>query len=339
MDQEPIEPGDATNYSAAQVERGRQLVARDDNAEAQQVHTRLELGDLVLEAVGGSPVSRFAADIGITIGMANEYRRIAVACDAELRTLLATSAVIVPYSVLREVAVGYSLDKAAKEEERASAEVAESNRRGRVEKLRALMGEDGRTRVTAKEIREAIGAVPIPNSASAMTPARYVEQVATRVDVREAVIAHLASDPESVRTVTAAYLVDRPAALKAAVKADPEMAAHVRAAVDRRPQLETGAVIPTQNPSPEDTLAELVSALGGGKPSEDAQLAQWRKQLSDRLSGIRLLLDQFPASDVAVRADGALHTRIRLLASDMTAWADEACAETRPALRIVGGTS
>ncbi|MER5996436.1 hypothetical protein [Streptomyces viridosporus] len=186
-------------YSSEQVELGRKLVARDDLLTSEKQRTRLEIGDLLLDVApmgneepsNGSRelIRAFAADIGMTAEMAREYRGVAAGCDSALRQVLAESDVTVSYSVVREAALGFSLPKETREAENALGREERARRRqDRWEILLRMLQEPGRRRVTAQEFRAAIGARPIPNSASAMTAEKIVEQL-DRPDVRSAVMA------------------------------------------------------------------------------------------------------------------------------------------------------
>jgi hypothetical protein len=181
------------------VELGRKLVARDDLLTSERQRTRLEIGDLLLdvapmaneEPTSGSrePIRAFAAEIGMTAEMAREYRGVAAGCDSALRQVLAESDVTVSYSVVREAALGFSLPKETREAENALGKEERARRRqDRWEILLRMLQEPRRRRVTAQEFRAAIGARPIPNSASAMTAEKIVEQL-DRPDVRSAVMA------------------------------------------------------------------------------------------------------------------------------------------------------
>ncbi|MEU8523388.1 hypothetical protein [Streptomyces sp. NPDC048577] len=186
-------------YSTEQVELGRKLVARDDLLTSEKQRTRLEIGDLLLDVApmaneepsNGSRelIRAFAADIGMPAEMAREYRGVAAGCDSALRQVLAESDVTVSYSVVREAALGFSLPKETREAENALGREERARRRqDRWEILLRMLQEPGRRRVTAQEFRAAIGARPIPNSASAMTAEKIVEQL-DRPDVRSAVMA------------------------------------------------------------------------------------------------------------------------------------------------------
>ncbi|MGA4960522.1 hypothetical protein [Streptomyces lavendulocolor] len=186
-------------YSSEQVELGRKLVARDDLLTSEKQRTRLEIGDLLLDVApmgneepsSGSRelIRAFAADIGMTAEMAREYRGVAAGCDSALRQVLAESDVTVSYSVVREAALGFSLPKETREAENVlGREERQRRRQDRWEVLLRMLQEPGRRRVTAQEFRAAIGARPIPNSASAMTAEKIVEQL-DRPDVRSAVMA------------------------------------------------------------------------------------------------------------------------------------------------------
>ncbi|MFJ4126115.1 hypothetical protein ACIP3U_32935 [[Kitasatospora] papulosa] len=186
-------------YSSEQVELGLKLVARDDLLTGEKQRTRLEIGDLLLAvapmdtdkttSASSEVIRAFAADIGMTAGMAREYRGVSAGCDSVLRKVLAESDVTVSYSVVREAALGFSLPKESREAEKAPAKAdRERRRQDRWEILLRMLQEPGRRRVTAQEFREAIGARPIPNSASAMTAEKIVEQL-DRPDIRSAVLA------------------------------------------------------------------------------------------------------------------------------------------------------
>lgn len=186
-------------YSSEQVEHGRKLVARDDLLTSEKQRTRVEIGDLLLdvapmgndESSDGSRelIKAFAREIGITAEMAREYRCVSFRCDSALRQALTESDVTVSYSVVREAALGFSLAKEVRDAENAlPKEHRELRCRARWETLLRMLQEPDRRRVTAQEFRAAIGARPIPNSASAMTPEKIVEQL-DRPDVRSAVMA------------------------------------------------------------------------------------------------------------------------------------------------------
>ncbi|WP_330242621.1 hypothetical protein [Streptomyces sp. NBC_00525] len=181
------------------MELGRKLVARDDLLTSEKQRTRLEIGDLLLDVApmgneepsNGSRelIRAFAADIGMTAEMAREYRGVAAGCDSALRQVLAESDVTVSYSVVREAALGFSLPKETREAENVLGREERARRlQDRWEILLRMLQEPGRHRVTAQEFRAAIGARPIPNSASAMTAEKIVEQL-DRPDVRSAVMA------------------------------------------------------------------------------------------------------------------------------------------------------
>ncbi|WP_331446613.1 hypothetical protein [Streptomyces xanthochromogenes] len=93
------------------------------------------------------------------------------------------------YSVVREAALGLSLPKETREADNALERQERARRRqDRWEILLRMLQELGRRRVTAQQFRAAIGARPIPNSASAMTAEKIVDQL-DRPDVRSAVMA------------------------------------------------------------------------------------------------------------------------------------------------------
>jgi hypothetical protein len=202
-------------FSGEQVERGRRLVSRDDLLTNEKQRTRLEIGDLLLEvapigeneAHNGSKkiIAAFSRQIGLADKTAIEYRSVASYCNGSMRERIAQSGVTVAYSVVREAAIGYSLDRTVKDDERAlPTEVRAQQVQARFDALLRLIAEPGRKRVTAQEYREAIGAQQIPNSASAMTPEKIAEQLA-RPEVREAVFAAVAEDPEMVREARMAF--------------------------------------------------------------------------------------------------------------------------------------
>ncbi|MEV7907332.1 hypothetical protein [Streptomyces anulatus] len=235
-------------YSSEQVELGRKLVARDDLLTGEKQRTRLEIGDLLLAVApmdtdktandSNELIRTFAADIGMTAGMAREYRGVSAGCDSALRKLLAGSDVTVSYSVVREAALGFSLPKETREAEKALAKAdRERRRQDRWEILLRMLQEPGRRRVTAQEFRAAIGARPIPNSASAMTAEKIVEQL-NRPEVRSAVMAS----------------VMEPAFLVEALAADPMAELKIRDSLAQVAQV-TGS---RQNTPPEETDDRLV---------------------------------------------------------------------------------
>ncbi|MDG9688388.1 hypothetical protein QC334_37705 [Streptomyces sp. DH18] len=236
-------------YSSEQVELGRKLVARDDLVTGEKQRTRLEIGDLLLavapmdatEPTNGSNglIRAFAADIGMTADRAREYRAVSAGCISAHRKVLVDSDVTVSYSVVREAALGFSLPKETREAENALAKADREHRRQeRWEILLEMMQESGRRRVTAQEFRAAIGARPIPNSASAMTAEKIVEQL-DRPDVRSAVMAS----------------VMEPTFLVEALAADPMAELKIRDSLAQVTQV-TGSR--QNNPPPEENDDRLV---------------------------------------------------------------------------------
>ncbi|MFD4115541.1 hypothetical protein ACFWSJ_18970 [Streptomyces niveus] len=246
---EPCAREAGTVYSSEQVEHGRKLVARDDLLTSEKQRTRLEIGDFLLdvapmgndESSDGSRglIAAFAREIGITAEMAREYRCVSSRCDGALRQALAESDVTVSYSVVREAALGFSLPKDVRDAENAlPKEDRELRRRARWEILLGMLQEPDRRRVTAQEFRAAIGARPIPNSPSAMTPEKIVEQL-DRPDVRSAVMAS----------------VMEPAFLVEALAADPMVELKVRDSLAQAAKV----VTPTEDSSaPRETDDRLV---------------------------------------------------------------------------------
>ncbi|MFK0121177.1 hypothetical protein [Streptomyces sp. NPDC090994] len=205
-------------YSLEQVERGQKLVARDDLLTSEKQRTRLEIGDLLLEAEpmdddelsNGSHdvIRRFAAEIGITAEMAREYRRVSSRCSSALRQVLAESNVTVSYSVLREAALGFSLPKEIRDAEKALPMEGRKRRcQARWDILLEMLQKPGRRRVTAQEFRAAIGARPVPDSASAMTAEKIVEQLG-RPEVRSAVMASMMEPAYLVEAFAADPMVE-----------------------------------------------------------------------------------------------------------------------------------
>ncbi|MEV7951996.1 hypothetical protein AB0O74_34130 [Streptomyces rubiginosohelvolus] len=240
-------------YSSEQVELGRKLVARDDLLTDEKQRTRLEIGDLLLAVApmdtektttGSTELIRaFAVDIGMTAVMAREYRAVSAGCNSAHRKVLADSDVTVSYSVVREAALGFSLPKETREAEKALPKADRERRcQERWETLLGMLQEPGRHRVTAQEFRAAIGARPIPNSASAMTAEKIVEQL-DRPDVRSAVMAS----------------VMEPTFLVEALAADPMAELKIRDSLAQVAQV-TGS---RQNTPPsEETEDRLVMQLG-----------------------------------------------------------------------------
>ncbi|MBM7168818.1 hypothetical protein JQK87_10410 [Streptomyces sp. G44] len=90
-------------------------MSRDDLLTGERQHTRLEIGDLLLEI---APETRkedersfrqvgfaFAAEIGISADTAREYRRVAAEYGARLREQVRAAGMTVSYSVIREAAI------------------------------------------------------------------------------------------------------------------------------------------------------------------------------------------------------------------------------------------
>ncbi|MEU1123856.1 hypothetical protein ABZ371_09825 [Streptomyces sp. NPDC005899] len=236
-------------YSSEQVELGRKLVARDDLLTDEKQRTRLEIGDLLLAVApmgtdkttnGTNELIRaFAADIGMTAGMAREYRGVSAGCSSAHRKVLAESDVTVSYSVVREAALGFSLPTETGEAEKALPRAdRERRRQDRWEILLRMLREPGRRRVTAQEFRAAIGARQIPNSASAMTAEKIVEQL-DRPDVRSAVMAS----------------VMEPAFLVEAFAADPMAELKIRDSLAQVAQVTSSR---ESTPVPEETDERLV---------------------------------------------------------------------------------
>ncbi|MFI5796210.1 hypothetical protein [Streptomyces sp. NPDC051677] len=205
-------------YSSEQVERGQRLVTRDDLLTSEKQRTRLEIGDLLLEVAPMSDdesskgsdevIRRFAVEIGITAEMAREYRCVSSRCGGALRQVLAESDVTVSYSVVREAALGFSLPKGVRDAEKAlPVEGRKLQRQARWDILLGMLQTPGRRRVTAQEFRAAIGARPVPNSASAMTAQKIVEQLA-RPEVRSAVMASVMEPAYLVEAFAADPMVE-----------------------------------------------------------------------------------------------------------------------------------
>lgn len=283
-------------YSSEQVDLGRKLVARDDLLTGEKQRTRLEIGDLLLEVApmdndepsNGSRelIRAFAADIGMTAGMAREYRCVSAGCDGGLRKVLAESAVTVSYSVVREAALGFSLPKETREAENALAKAdRERLRQDRWEILLRMLQEPGRRRVTAQEFRAVIGARPIPNSASAMTAEKIVEQLA-RPDVRSAVMAS----------------VMEPAFLVEAFAADPMAELKIR-----------------------DSLAQVTQVTGSGastsltEETDDRLALQFRRQVNLLYGLVEMhpeqiinIADEDMLNDLEKACEGVVHWAQRL---------------------------
>ncbi|MFF7400578.1 hypothetical protein [Streptomyces murinus] len=267
---EPCARTSESAYSIEQVERGRKLVSRDDLLTNEKQRTRLEIGDLLLEVApldndepskgSGDVMTRFAAEIGIDMRSAREYRCVASGFDGTLRHALAESGVTVSYSVIREASIGFSLPK----DERGQ------KRQARWDILLGMVREPGRRRVTAQEFRAAIGARPVPNSASAMTPTKIVEQLG-RPEVRSAVM-------ESV--MAPEFLVE-------AFAADPMVELKIR-----------------------DTLAQLTQVTGSnaGIPnSEEAVEDRLVLQFRRRVNLLRSLVEMHPEQVINIADDKTLN--------------------------------
>lgn len=194
-----VEPSarDVPCFSPEQVERGRRLVGRDDLLTGERQHTRVEVGDLLLEIAPDlrkedehafrQVVADFAAEIGISADRAREYRRVATEYSPHLRELVRATGLPLSYSVIREAAIDTAgSGKAAPERWNALLEMLESAARS------------GK-RVTAQKYRQAIGARLTVDAGIGLTPDRIIQQLA-REDIRSTMVDCI-TEPQFLREV------------------------------------------------------------------------------------------------------------------------------------------
>ncbi|ALO97708.1 hypothetical protein [Streptomyces griseosporeus] len=197
-----IEPcaREAPPYSPEQVERGRRLVRRDELLIGERQHTRLEIGDLLLEVSPEADsetdsnarrsVAAFAAKIGISVDSAREYRRVAAGYRGELRDRVAAYGLTISYSVIREAAIDAAGSGMPAEERWAI--------------LLRMLDEavSSGARLTAQKYRQAIGARLTLDAGIGLTPDRILQQL-DRQDVRAAVVECI-TEPRFLRDVVLA---------------------------------------------------------------------------------------------------------------------------------------
>ncbi|MFJ6384735.1 hypothetical protein ACIQI7_32595 [Kitasatospora sp. NPDC092039] len=157
------------------------------------------------------------------------------------------------------------------------------------------------------------------------------EALMERPEGRSAIVDAICRDPEAARAVTAAYVADKPAVVRAVLKADPDIRKDIPGLPPQRTRDEVTEQV---------TLQEISAALGATDPSAATEHARWESSLSKLLTTIRKGLDQFPPDIVAAQASTETLERIQYLAEDIARWSKRLNTEQhRPALRIIGGTS
>jgi hypothetical protein len=85
---------------------------------------------------------------------------------------------------------------------------------------------------------------------------------------------------------------------------------------------------------------ELVQVLGGGKPSDDLLLAEWREDFAKAMGRFSDFVSTwYPADSVADKADDDLVQVVTYLAEEVAQWAKTIIDSRKPGLRLVGSTT
>jgi hypothetical protein len=203
QENEWVEPCAGREFTEEDVQFVLALTGRSDRSTRAQLGDRLAVGRRLHEIapkdhpdgrlVGVARLKELARRTGLEYATACDYRDVAVGLDrSPVSERLAASGVTYSWTVLREVVLnrgGSPLSPSARWE-------------CLVEELETCQTA-GLSRLTGERFRAALGSTPIPNSATAMTPAKIVDQVSSRPDVQAAVLAAVAQDDALKRAVAA----------------------------------------------------------------------------------------------------------------------------------------
>ncbi|AQU64911.1 hypothetical protein [Streptomyces niveus] len=203
QENEWIEPCAGRDFTDEDVRFVVSLTGRSNRSTRTQLDDRLAVGrrlheiapkedaDGRLSAAGR--LKELARRAGLEYSTACSYRDVAVGLDnSPVLKRLDDSGVTYSWTVLRETIVnggGSPLDLAARWE-------------CLVKELESCRKED-LSRLTGERFRAALGSTPIPNSATAMSPAKIVDQISSRPDVHAAVLAAVAGDEALKKAVAA----------------------------------------------------------------------------------------------------------------------------------------
>ncbi|MEU9398059.1 hypothetical protein AB0D86_49865 [Streptomyces sp. NPDC048324] len=198
-----VEPGAGRDFTEDDVQFVLALAGRSDRSTRTQLDDRLAMGRRFHDIAprhhpdgrqpGAARLKALAQRTGLEYATACDYRDVAVGLDnSPVLDQLKASDVTYSWTVLREVVLNRGCSPLGAEE-RWACLVAE------LERCRAA----NIKRLTGERIRTALGSTPIPNSASAMPPAKIVEQISQRPDVQSAVLAAVAQDEVLKKAVAA----------------------------------------------------------------------------------------------------------------------------------------
>ncbi|MFF3699053.1 hypothetical protein [Streptomyces sp. NPDC002221] len=154
-------------------------------------------------------------------------------------------------------------------------------------------------------------------------------------EARAAVLGAVKADRDATRAIAASYLMERPALARAVLREEPELAAV--AAAERAPHPDNAGVREQEDAT---MLHELVQVLGGGKPSDDLLLAEWREDFAQALGRFSSFISSwYPADEVTEKADDDLVKVVEFLSRDVSEWAMAISESRKPGLRLVGRQS
>jgi hypothetical protein len=198
-----VEPGAGRDFTKDDVQFILARAGRSDRSTRAQLDDRLAMGRRFHEIAprqhadspqqGAARLKALARLTGLEYSRICDYRDVAVGFDnSPVLERLQASDVTYSWTVLREVVLNKGFSPLSSEERWAC--LVEELERCRADSVHRLTGE---------RIRAALGSTPIPNSASAMTPAKIVEQISHRSDVRSAVLAAVVHDEGLKKAVAA----------------------------------------------------------------------------------------------------------------------------------------
>ncbi|MFD4479397.1 hypothetical protein ACFWPU_25220 [Streptomyces sp. NPDC058471] len=203
QEDEWIEPRAGREFTDEDVRFILSLTGRSDSSTRTQLDARLAVGRRLQEIapkehpdgrhVGVARLKELARQTGLDYPTACDYRDVAVGLDnSPVLSQLDAPGVTYSWTVLREVILNRSVSP-----------LQLSARWERLVVELAACREANLPRLTGERIRAALGSTPIPNSATAMTPAKIVDQITNRPDVQAAVLAAVAHDDTLKRAVAA----------------------------------------------------------------------------------------------------------------------------------------
>ncbi|GAA1333534.1 hypothetical protein GCM10009647_074760 [Streptomyces sanglieri] len=156
---------------------------------------------------------------------------------------------------------------------------------------------------------------------------------ARRPETRAAVLDLVRADEDATRAIAASYLMQRPGLARAVLREDPELAESAAQEAAGRASDESSGTV-------EDTFNELVQVLGGGQPSDDLLLAEWREDFARVLGRFRSMVTTwYPAETVTAKADDNLLALVAHLQGDVDQWARAITESRKPGLRLVESTT